>query len=333
MVPRPFTSQTRGVVLAPSPDFRYVGLEPFSAPRFGVAATALGLGAMVTLATSGFAPAHALMAGALVSSLSALTLRRARGVPSTSGSVRMAIVPWGVLVEVDDTPRILRWAAIRTIDIHTPCARRLVLGAAVSSRVAITTEHDRFIGVAVGAVTLEQLVEHVEAYASEQGAPVALDLDGEGGARESVEVVEPTCEMLLAAARGWLSSADAAGRLGLEPAGYRKTSALVATPRALEVLGQTLRDRTPRAADPRAFAAVLAAELGATRLVPELVALAQCPHVLVAAVARQAARKLGASRAQAGTLDELAPFLFDSDRVALEGWANGALAAVETTVT
>ena len=240
----------------------------------------------------------------------------------------MAIVPWGVLVEVDDTPRILRWAAVRTIEIQPSRARRLLVGAAVSSQVAITTDHDRFVGSAVGAVTLEQLVEHIQAYASEQGTPISLDLEGADDAAGCAEVVEPSCEMLLASAREWLSTAAAMNELGLEPAGYRRASTPVATPRAVEVLRERLRDRTSRAADPRAFVAVVAAELVAKALVPDLVALAQCPHVLVAAVARQAARKLGAHRAKTGTLDELAPFLFEADREQLEAWGNDVLAAV-----
>jgi hypothetical protein len=315
---------------APAPDFRYVGLEPIMAPRLGVAATALGLGAAVTLATSSISAGHAVLAGALASSLTAFALRGARTGAVTSGSARMAIVPWGVLVEVDDTPRILRWAAIRKVEIQPSRARRLVVGAAVSSRVAITTEHDRFVGAAAGAVTLEQLVEHVEAYATEQGAPIALELDGGGPA--CAEVIEPSCEMLLAAARDWLSTAAATAELGLEPAGYRRASALAPTACAVDVLRETLRDRTLREADRRAFAAVVAAELGARALVPDLIALAQCPHVLVAAVARQAARKLGASRAQTGTLDELAPFLFEADREQLEVWGKDVLAAAETCV-
>jgi hypothetical protein len=319
--------------LAPAPDFRYVGLEPITAPRLGAAMTALGLGAGVALAISSIDMGRALLAGAAASMLSALALRGAGSSTVTIGSVRMAIVPWGVLVEVDDTPRILRWAAVRTIDVETSRAHRLLVGPALSSRVAIATDRERFVGVAVGAVALERLVEHVEAYASEQGTPIALDLDGDCGARGTVDVVEPGCEMLIASARDWLETAAAMVQLGLEPAGYRKTSALGTTPRALDVLRRILRDRTPRPADRRAFAAGVAAELGATALVPDLVALAQCPHVLVAAVARQAARRLGAPRAKTGTLDELAPFLFEADKERLDVWANDVLAAVETGVT
>jgi hypothetical protein len=84
-----------------------------------------------------------------------------------------------------------------------------------------------------------------------------------------------------------------------------------------------LADRTPKPADPRAFAAVIAAELGARELTPELLALTQCPHPIVAAVARGAARKLGVSRTKTGTLDELGPFLWEGDRPCLEAWIRG----------
>lgn len=321
------------MVFAPAPDFRYVGLEPIAAPRLGVAMTSLGLGAGVTMVMSTVGTSHAVLAGAVASGLAAFALRGAGRATVTRGSARMAIVPWGVLVEIDDTPRILRWAAIQAIDVQTSRARRLLVGAAVSSRVAISTERDRFVGVAVGSVPLERLVEHVGAYASEQGTPVALALDELAGRAGSVDVVEPGAEMLIASARDWLASAAATAELGLEPAGYRKASTLAPTSRAVDVLRKVLRDRTPRDADHRAFAAVIAAELGARALVPDLVALAQCPHVLVAAVARQAARKLGAPRAKTGTLDELAPFLFETDRERLEVWANDVLAAFETGVT
>lgn len=310
---------------APAPDFRYVGLEPIAAPRLGVAATAFGLGAGVTLAMSGLDTRQALLAGLLASVMSAFALRGAGTVTPTTGSARMAIVPWGVLVEMDETPRILRWAAVRTIEVETSRAHHLLAGAALSSRVAITTERDRFVGEAVGAVPLERLVEHLTSYASEQATPLALDLRRDEGAdadeeRPTIEAIEPGCEMLLGAARDWLATADAVTRLGLAPAGYRKASALAPTPYAVDVLRRILRDRTPRLADPRAFAAVVAAELRAAELVPELMALTQCPHPVVAAVARQAARKLGASRAKTGTLDEVAPFLFEADRARLEAW-------------
>ena len=306
---------------APAPDFRYVSLEPIAAPRLGVAATAFGLGAGVTLATSGLDLRHALVAGAFASVLSAFALRGAGGAAApATGSVRMAIVPWGVLVETDEAPRILRWAAVRRIEVETSRAHHLLAGPALSSRVVVATERDRFVGEAVGVVRLERLVEHLVEYASEQSTPLAVDLFGAPDGAEPIEAIEPGCEMLIASARDWLQTASAVMQLGLEPAGYRRTSALAPTPRAIDVLREILRDQTPKPADPRAFAAVVAAEIRACELIPDLVALTQCPHPLVAAVARQAARKLGASRAKTGTVEELGEFLFDADRARLEAW-------------
>ena len=307
-------------VFAPAPDFRYVGLEPIAVPRLGVAATAFGLGAGVTLAMSGLDTRQALVAGALASIMSVFALRGAGTPTVATGSVRMAIVPWGVLVETDEAPRILRWAGVRKIEVATSRGRHLLAGTALSSHVAIETDHDRFVGEAVGVVPLQGLVEHLDAYTSEQGTAVALDLDGRGAVADALEAIEPGFEMLLAAARDWLETAGAVVHLGLPPAGYRRACALAPTPRAIDVLRRILRDRTPRPTDPRAYAAVVAAEIHAGELVPDLVALTQCPHPLLAAVARQSARKLGASRTKTGTLDEVAPFLFEADRARLEAW-------------
>jgi hypothetical protein len=299
-------------VFSSPPDFRYVGLEPIPQKQVRVAATAFGLGAGVTLALSGIDMRQAVVAGAVASILSAFALRGAGAAPvaTLSGSARMAIVPWGVLVDTAETPRILRWAAVRRIEVER---------TRTCSRVCVETEHDRFLGEAVGMVTLERLVENLDSYAREQSSPVALDLEGSLEA----EALEPGCEALLDSARGWLESARAATHLSLPPAGYRRASTHAASAASVDVLRAVLRDRTPKPADPRAFAAVVAAELHATEVTPELVALTQCPHPTVAAVARQAARKLGVSKAKTGTIDEVAPFLWEGDRARLEAWVRG----------
>lgn len=313
--------------IAPAPDFRYVGLEPVAAPRLGVAATAIGFGAGAALAMSGLDVRHALLTGAFASILSAFALRSTGTSAAAVGSTRMAIVPWGVLVETSEAPRIIRWAGVRKVEIETSRARRLFSGSALSSRVIIETAFDRFVGEAVGAVPLERLVAHLDAYANEQSTPVALgldldlDLDREGEQSETLEAIEPGCEMLLASARDWLDSGGAVAHLGLPPSGYRRASARTPTSRAVEVLRRVLRDRQSSWADRRPFAAVVAAELHARELLPELIELTQCPHPLLAAVARQSARKLGAPRAKTGTLDEVSPFLFETDRARLEEWA------------
>ena len=310
-------------MFAPVPDFRYVGLEPVPARQLRVAGAAFALGASVTLASSGLDPRHAVVAGGIASFVAALGLRSASGYKTpVRGSVRMGIVPWGVLVDTNDAPRILRWAAVKRIDVATSRARGL-WSPGVASRVAVETERERFVGATNGAVPLERLMAHLDAYAAEQATPLALDLEGERAA----EVLEPECETLFVAARVWLETRAAAVQLELPSGGYRRAAAPSASPRAVEVLGRTLRDRTAKQADPRAFAAVLAAELHADELVPDLVPLTQCPHPVVAAVAKQAAHKLGAARVWTGTLDEVAPFLFDGDRARLDAWARAPLAS------
>lgn len=297
-----------GRFFAPVPDFRYVGLEPIPASEMGAFGTALALGTSVVLATAAFSldTAHAVLSGVAAAGLSAFTVARGARRRLPAVGVRMGIVPWGVLVHIDETPRILRWAAVRRIEI-----------VSVPSRVVVETEWNRFVGAAIGNAGLDRLVEHLGAYAEEQALPVSLDLEGQ----RVVEPIEPGCDALFAAARAWLESAAAAVRLDLPAAGYRRTSARVPGGRTVDVLRAVLRDRTSRDADPRAFAAVVAAELGAQGALPELVALTQCPHPIVAAVARQAAHRLGAPRVRTGTLDEVAPFLLEGDRSQLEAWA------------
>lgn len=304
-------------VFAPVPNFRYIGLEPIPAHQVRVAGAALAFGASVTLATSGFDPRHAVVAGAMASVLAALGLGSASGGNTPArGSVGMAIVPWGIFVHRDDAPRILRWAAVKRIGIATAPIRSL-WSRRSASHVIVETERDRLVGATIGAVPLDGLVAHLDAYTEEQATPVALDLGGELAA----EVLEPECEMLFNAARVWLQTRAAIHELDLPPGGYRRPASLSSSPRAIQVLKRVLRDRARKPADPRAFAAVLAAELHATELVPELVVLTQSPHPVVAAVAKQAAHKLGAARARIGTLDEVAPFLFDGDRARLDAWA------------
>jgi hypothetical protein len=294
-----------------------------------VTAAAVALGASAALAASSvpLSVRHALLTGAVAAGLAAFALHDARRAPPPSGSVRMGIVPWGVLVHADEAPRVLRWAAVRRIEVVTSPARGLGglswgwsggWSSTVSSRVVVETDHDRFTGSAIGAAPLERLIQHLGAYAEEQATPIALDLEG----ARAAEMLEPECEPLFGAARSWLETARAAVELDLPSAGYRRAAACASSPRAVEVLRRILRDRRPRAADPRAFAAVISAEVHASELAPDLVALTQCPHPLVAAVAKQAAIRLGVPRVRVGALDEVSPFLFEGDAARLEAWGS-----------
>jgi hypothetical protein len=300
------------VFRAPVPDFRYVGLLPVPSRPVRVPATAFGLGAAVAVATSGVDARHALVAGLAAAVVSAFTLRDGR----PEGRPTIAIVPWGVLVTDDAAPRVLRWAAVRRLEVEPA---RLSNGAA-STRVRVFARNEVFEGAISGATGLDELSRHLDAYAREQCTPCALDLDG----RATSESLAPSCEALLLAVEAWLRSGDAAKRLRL-PASYRGGRPTIASSSAVELLRGILRGRKQSTSDVRPFAAIVAAELGAASLAPDLVALAQSPHPVVAAVARQAASRLGAPRSRAGLLDEVAPFLFSDDHARLERWSSAHL--------
>jgi hypothetical protein len=316
-------------MLAPAPDFRYVGLEPGPRSRAGfwasttVGAATLGAGLWHGATASGVALTL------LAAFTGAVAVRRLGG-PSLAKRwgglpLSMGIVPWGIILEPDGSSRVLRWAAVERVHVEALYGRDEGTPTTSWSVVTVTTRggvrgeaRERLVGRSNGGVPLDRLMAHLEAYAMEQAHVVALDLDG---ATEGEGPLEPEVEPLLSTARAWLASADGARRLDLRPGGYRSAAARVASEKALDVLGGALRDRRAKRCDPRAFAAVCAAELRATELADELVALVPSPHPLIAAAARAAARKLGVATARSGGLDEVAPFVMERDVVALRKWA------------
>lgn len=301
-------------MLAPPPDFRYVGLEAAPRVQIGLVAGLVGAGA-TALATAAYGPRGMVIAaaGALAASLA---VRGAGSHGWLVHGVAMAIVPWGVLVEPRERARVLRWAGVARVDARTIYAKDTGTPTSRFSVVTVETPREKLSGRAPGAVPIERLLVHHEAYAKESAHVMALDLDGEIA---SEGPTEPELAQVLAAARAWIVAAPASQRLGLPAGGYRSASSKSAGPEAIGALRAVLRDRTAKRVDPRAFAAVLAAELGARELADDLHALVQCPNPLIAAVAKTAARKLGAS--SAGDLDEVAPFLMAEDLAVLEAWA------------
>jgi len=306
-------------LLAPPPDFRYVGLE--AGPRvqrgyLGGLAGAAALG-VAAIAGVGARPLLLTAAGAVAASI---VLARGGGPHTARGlfarGVPMAIVPWGIVVDPAAHVRVLRWAGIERVvarmfygtDTGTPTTRWSV--------VTVETARERLSGRAPGAVPLERLVVHMEAYARESSHVLALDLDGEIPGEGPCE---PELEPVLDAVKAFLHGPPASNRLGLPAGGYRDERPRTPTAESLATLRGVLRDRTERSVDPRAFACILAAELGARELVGDLVALVQCPHPLIAAVAKAAAQRLGGGGATGG-LDEVAPFLRVEDLAALEAW-------------
>ncbi len=311
----------RDAVLAPPPDFRWVGLEP--GPRVSArrAAVLLGMSATLGAALTYGVTSRVMLATAAVAGLSGVAVRAMAPPPApplVGGSkVPMAIVPWGVLVESDEVPRVLRWPAVENVSVQMVHGVDSGTTTTLWSFVTVDTARERFSGLAPGAVPLDRLEANVEAYAREAGHVASLDL---GGTAPGEGPLEPEVEPLLAAARAYLASAPASSALGLPPAGYRSASARTVSGRALEQLRSVLRDRSDRPCDPRAFASVLAAELRAQDLADDLLALVQSPHPFIAAVAKVAAHKLGVPRARAGALDEVAPFLMPRDVEMLGAW-------------
>lgn len=301
---------------SPAPDFRYVALMPYtsrSALPLLVAGSAAGVG--VSLAAGlGLRAVVAVVVGGLSGLLlSGGARRRSTNEPQAS----FALVPWGVLIEADDGLRALRWSSVQSVCVRMAHTRDGGNTDTLASFVTIETRHETLHGRTAGAAPLDRLEAHLTAYADEQATPLAFDLYG----HTAGDATEPECDRLLGVARGWLDTAEAHRRLGLHGAGYRRASARFATRSAVEVLRRALREAPRGEADPRAFAAVVAAELGAAELIGELLELVQSPHPVLAAIAKQTSLRLGAPTSRAGNLDEVSPFLDPEDERALRAWA------------
>ena len=314
----------------PPPDFRYVWLMPGpgSATLALSAAAAAAASAAAALWTSGHHPASisVLVAGLALAAgaLQGPDGRRPAG-PARAREASMAIVPWGILVNPDTEPRVLRWAAIRAISVEVAHSMQGGTPAVVASVVTVDTGRELLTGRTSGAAGLEGLIANLDAYAEEASRPVALDLEGlePGGAGAT----EPVMGDLLARAAEMCATARGAVRLSLPSAGYRSVAAAAAGPETVALLRSILApagDRPPGPADPRPLASIVAVRLGARDLVPDLVRLVSSPHPVVAAVAKAAAIRLGAPRNRAGAIDEVAAFLFEEDHLRLQQWAEGA---------
>jgi hypothetical protein len=306
---------------APPPDFRYVWLAPapslraltLAAGTVSLSSITLALGPHATAwtTTSGSLPIGLAVAGSAVAAVGlARKLRRPR-TPRGAREVSMAIVPWGVVVTPGAEAHILRWPAIRKVEVEVAHTLRGGTPSAVASLVTVHTEREVLAGRAPGAVGLESLVVNLDAFSEEAARPVSLDLDGAeplGDAEES-----PVASLLLRHAEELCTSSRGAARLVLPAGSYRTASTRSPGTETLDVLRRCLDGDVPGPADPRPLAAMVAGLLGAQALVPELIRLVSSPHPVVAATARAAALRLGARPSQAGAVDEVVDFLFAED--------------------
>lgn len=308
---------------APAPDFRYVGLEPAPATstlrRRGVTAGALALAAGMSAATD-WTPLTIAASLGLGVGVSWLVMRKAAvtQLPQSGDIDYIAIVPWGVLLHSEVQPRVLRWQAVKGIDVRY--VEEMDHGAPSIrwSLVTIRTAHESFVGRASGYVALERLQAHLAQYADEAARPVALDLDG---TEYAVSEVEPAFERLLGAVRRLVRSPSAAAELGLSGAGYRGDTTWQLSERGTRQLLDWVTCPTESGADRRPLVAVLAAELGARGLSRALIGLVTSPHPLLAAVVRAALLRMGLEVRRVGALDELSEFVPSSELQQIRAWA------------
>ena len=133
--------------LAPSPEFRYVGFEPGPSVQTRVAASLFTAGASAVAGWIGELGFKESLVGALlVSAGFAYALRTFGGPTRRLGvrSARLAIVPWGILVEDDAEPRVLRWAAIRRVHLHSVYGNDAGTPSTLWSFIVVETQRERF---------------------------------------------------------------------------------------------------------------------------------------------------------------------------------------------
>jgi hypothetical protein len=306
--------------LAAPPEFRYVGFGPGPSLRRRVVVSAIGAGASAAIAWIGdLGLGHSLL-GALLVSSGLLYALRSFGGPARAAlgsTTPLAVVPWGILIEDDDEPRVLRWAAISRVHLQSIYGRDQGTPSTLWSFIEVETRNERWSGRAAGAVPLEGLLANLAAYTREATARIALDLDGDHAGEGPIE---PDVGPLLAAAEDALHAPPTSARLSVPQAGYRGRAIRGASPETITTLRAILRDRTAHDPDRRPLACVLAALLHATELVPDLLRLVQSPHPVVAAVARASAQRIGVPAARTGRIDEIAHFLHEADVAALDRW-------------
>jgi hypothetical protein len=309
------------VWLVPGPSFRALTL---AAGTVGLSSLALAFGpeAAIWSLSSGSLPMGLAVAGGAVFAVGlGRQILRPRS-PLGAREVSMAIVPWGVVVDPGAEPRILRWPAIREIDVDVKHTLRGGTPAVVASVVTIRTAHDLFSGHAPGGVGLEALTVNFGAYADEAARPPSMDLEGIEPVADAD--LSPVVGLLLRYAQDLCSTSRGAAQLSLPSGGYRRASVRASGPETREVLSRVLAGDVPGKADPRPLAALVAALLGAEELLPEITRLSTSPNPVVSAVARAAALRLGVVPARVGSIDELTDFLFDEDRELLGEFARAA---------
>jgi hypothetical protein len=231
----------------------------------------------------------------------------------------MAIVPWGIVVYAEQV-RVLRWSSIRSVHVSFVHGMDQATPFTRFSLVTVTTEREVFGGYASGGVSLERLELHLQAYSEQASRVPALDFAG----TRALEVpLEPVCEQLIDEARWLVKSGRLDEHLALGTMGYRAGNDFSVPDEVRAELKRRL-ERDGDNPDPRALAAIVAAELELEELTDVIVSLTTSPNAVLAGVARAAALRLGSNVRRVGALEELADFLPNSDLETLQGFARSA---------
>lgn len=264
-----------------------------------------------------------IVGGVAAVSMLALAKRTLHGLAGPKArEVPMAVVPWGVVLWPETETRVLRWPAVTKVDVLTVFSQRGGTPSIEHTRVTVATEREVFAARAAGAAGLERLVANLDAYRAEASRHLSSDLDGAVAIEH--DGTEPVAGLLLRHASELGRSGRGAAQLRLPDGGYRRAGALAAGPETTAELRRIITSGHEPLHDPRPLACALAGALGAVELLPEITALVSSPHPLCAAFAMASSLRLGAPQSRAGSLDELAPFLFDDDSETLAAFASGA---------
>lgn len=283
---------------------------------FGMGATVAGAFILGAPLLALLAPIVGAVAGA-VTSIVAGPLEPLRNLHAAA----VDIVPWGIVIDPDGKPEPIPWSGVRSIR-YTVVSQETWQGEG-SSKTAVLT-------FAVGSRRIQAMGEEGEwvltvcqlhkrlARAAERRP--AADIAG----TEGLDLGGLSAPLALASrAEAILDSADGRATLGLQSGGYRTAASTVAGEETRGALRAALFDGAAPF-DPGPLACLLAARLGVGSLLPDVLQLVLSPSPLVAATARAAAVRLGASLMSAGSLGEVRHFLPAAELADLRAWMGGA---------
>jgi hypothetical protein len=236
----------------------------------------------------------------------------------------VAIVPWGIVIDPDRSPVPVPWQRLREVSYTRidQNGNQSTEGAGVAVMLFDTVDAGTVQAQGEDGEWVTSMDAFAPRFARNAPRPLAGDVEG----TQALETGGlPASLALVRRAEAILQSADGRAALGLEAGDYRSTSSRIAGPATRALLRDALwNDRA--GPDPGPLAAVLCAELGIVDVLPDLLQLILSTSPLLAATARAAAARLGASPVAAGSVNELEDFLPGEEIAELRRWLAAAAA-------